>query len=348
MVVVSVFSSPGALAGVTTMVSGLANPVLSVRPGQSVTLRMRFDAEPMSEDYGVFLHLVDGSGNLAINGGDHAPPQPTSTWSGAIGYDHTVSIPVTAAPGQYSIRVGLSQTHSPWDRAELAAGDGVTVDDQLRYTVATLTISDPSPTNRDPLKWPFDKTSIWNMPIGSGAVYAPANLPQTPGGDSWAPMPQIDDERIVLKPSDCYRWPATAADSYAVGFYGTEGNNANSAMKMGALLAIPASVDLSDLQLETAPAKQLAWTLQNYGAYIVDDTYGASFALNAEDGPDGSVRDQFRADWGFDLEQRVNANTPWTRDMQRLVGALNVVDNNSPDRIGGGGAPRQPLAPDFE
>jgi hypothetical protein len=52
------------------------------------------------------------------------------------------------------------------------------------------------------------------------------------------------------------------------------------------------------------------WTLQNYDAYIIDDTYGPSFALNAENGPDGSVRDQFKTDWGFDLEQRVNANTP--------------------------------------
>jgi hypothetical protein len=147
--------------------------------------------------------------------------------------------------------------------------------------------------------------------------------------------------------NNCYRWPANAADSYAVGFYGTNGNNQNSAMKMGVLLAIPASVDLAKLGLETEPAKQLAWTMQNYGAYIVDDTYGPAFALNAENGPDGSVRQQFKADWGFDLEQRVINNTSWTRDMQRLVKALHVVNNNSADSIGGGGTPRQPLAPAF-
>jgi hypothetical protein len=145
--------------------------------------------------------------------------------------------------------------------------------------------------------------------------------------------------------SDCYRWPARAADSYAVGFYGTNGGNANSAMKMGALLAIPASKDISTLGLETEPAKQLAWTLQNYGAYIVDDTYGPGFALNAENGPDGSMRTQFRNDWGYDLEQRVNNNSSWSRDMQKLITALSVVNNNSPTSIGGGGTPRQPLAP---
>ncbi len=322
------------------------------------------------------------------------------------------------------------------------------------------------------------------MPIGSGAKYVPAHLSADPGNDVWAPMPQVDDEHIVLKPSapatainyssagwsgssrcsatggllvtvpiptnyivpsskandvaaflaadghtviqtqplarcssggsatslvkfasvdlygdgitgahggsglsalggslrvgelrpgsqgpkhalkvnvyakqelyrcttkaDCYRWPATKADSYAVGFYGTLGGNSNTAMKMGALLAIPASTDLSSLGLETEPGKQLAWTLQNYGAYIVDDTYGAGFAINAENGPDGSLRTQFKADWGFDLEQRVNDNTAWSRDLQRLRQALYVVDNNSASSVGGGGTPRQPLAPAFQ
>ena len=145
--------------------------------------------------------------------------------------------------------------------------------------------------------------------------------------------------------SQCYRWPAVQADSYAVGFYGTNGNNTNAAMKMGALLAIPASRDLPSLGLETEPGKQLAWTLQNYGAYIVDDTYSPSFGFAAEEGPDGSVRTQFQSDYGYPLAQRVNGNTPWTRDVQRLHQALYVVDNNGPNSIGGGGTPRQPLAP---
>jgi hypothetical protein len=45
------------------------------------------------------------------------------------------------------------------------------------------------------------------------------------------------------------------------------------------------------------------------------------------------------------FEQRARDNTPWSRDMQRLVEALHVVNNNSPTSIGGGGTPRQPLAP---
>jgi hypothetical protein len=143
----------------------------------------------------------------------------------------------------------------------------------------------------------------------------------------------------------CSRWPATNSDSYAVGFYGSATNNQNSAMKMGALLAIPSSKILSTLNLETEPAKQLAWTMQNYGAYIVDDTYAPGFAINTEEGPDGSLRTQFKSDWGFDLEQKVQGNTAWVRDMQKLAKALYVVNNNSATSIGGGGTPLQALAP---
>jgi hypothetical protein len=145
--------------------------------------------------------------------------------------------------------------------------------------------------------------------------------------------------------SACYRWPATNPDGYAVGWYGTAKNNQNSAVKMGALLAIPYSKSIASLNLETAVAKQLAWTLQNYGAYIVDDVYAPGFALNAEDGPAGSKRAEFKRDWGFDMAQKAGQNTPWVRDMKKIVQALAVVNNNTPSTIGGGGTPRQPLAP---
>src|SRR4029077_7567007 len=92
------------------------------------------------------------------------------------------------------------------------------------------------------------------------------------------------------------------------------------------------------------PGQMLAWTLQNYGAYIVDSTGGPGFVIGAETGPNGSLRNQFSADFGMNLEQRVNDNTPWSRDMQRLIQALYLVDNNGPASIGGGGVPLQPLA----
>jgi hypothetical protein len=83
--------------------------------------------------------------------------------------------------------------------------------------------------------------------------------------------------------------------------------------------------------------------LQNYGAYIVDDTGGPNFAINAEDGPDGSIRTQFKNNYNIDIETWNPGGSAWSRDIQRLMQALNVVNNNSASSIGG--LPRQPLAP---
>jgi hypothetical protein len=352
------------------------------------------------------------------------------------------------------------------------------------------------PGTRDPLKWPFAQDSIWNMPIGSGAVYVPANLPASPDNPEdnvaaeWAAMPELDLEHIVLRPSapltdlvhssagwdkdadrcipsgqttltlpkrvpiptnyivphgpgnagavflmpdgrtilqsqpfarctaggpatsrasfptvdiygdgrtgahggsklsslggsirvgelrpgqqgprhalktslfekmfyyncsvksDCFRWPASNADAGAIDNYGTITNNQNQAMKMGALLAIPPSININNIGLESEPGRQIAWTLQNYGAYIVDSNGGPAYYLNVEDGPDGSKPAEFESDYeGLSMRARVRDNTKWTRDLQRIFPLLHVVDNNSPTSIGGGGTPRQPLAPPFQ
>ena len=159
------------------------------------------------------------------------------------------------------------------------------------------------------------------------------------------------DAYKCTKDADCFRWPALWGDSYAVGVYGTSPNNpnvANKAMKMGALFALPPSVDINSLGLQTEPAKLLAWTLQNYGAYIDDDAYGNSFLISVENSPSGAFVDQFQSDFGFAFNQSSDATGgggKWTGDIQKLLPLLNVVDNNSATSIGGGGTPRQPLAP---
>jgi chitodextrinase len=169
-----------------------------------------------------------------------------------------------------------------------------------------------------------------------------------PGKPIQHPVKIDVDTPVVLarcsSAGDCFRWPAFTADSGAAGSYGTQNPNPVPGMKMGALLAIPASTNINNLGLESVPGQMLAWTLQNYGAYIVDSTGGAAFVIAAETGPNGSVRDQFKADFGLDFEERVNSNTPWSRDLQRLIPALYLVDNNGPTSIGGGGTPLQPLA----
>ena len=146
--------------------------------------------------------------------------------------------------------------------------------------------------------------------------------------------------------ANCYRWPATTADSDAVATYGSTNPSQYSGMKMGALMAIPASVNINSMGLTSAPGKQLAWTLQNYGVYLVDTGgTGLGYVLCAEDSPAGSKNTEFTSDWGYPLEDRITSNTAWTNDVQTCMVALQLVDNNSATAIGGGGTPRQPLAP---
>lgn len=46
----------------------------------------------------------------------------------------------------------------------------------LTIILTNTSASSQTPTTRDPWLWPFSVTSIWNMPIGSGARYIPANI----------------------------------------------------------------------------------------------------------------------------------------------------------------------------
>ncbi|MCH8619319.1 hypothetical protein [Undibacterium sp. TS12] len=365
----------------------------------------------------------------------------------------------------------------------------------LQTTVQSL----PVQTGRDVRLWPFSSDSIWNTPIGSGAVYGDANLPAVPGvtddNKYWSMSAGVDTEIIVLTPNEttvkvvqntsgwqapinrcysspyttsvqlaavpmpasyiipnsnknnggaflmqdgrtllqmqpathcnpddpitalltfpkedlygpgttgahggsrlstlggtlrlgelrpntppprhalkidvdtrvvfpkcsrtdktlpaCFRWPALTADSQAdkdtAYSYGKMAqSNVSKDMSMGALLALPKDLRIEDLQLETSVAKQLAWTLQNYGAYIVDSSGGFNYFFGVETGPAGNFTDQFAKDWGFNFDQyNKNGATAWVRDIQRIIVKLKVVTNNGPTSIGGGGTPLQPLA----
>lgn len=155
-------------------------------------------------------------------------------------------------------------------------------------------------------------------------------------------------------------WPAFNGDS------NSSNRGSDQRVVQGALFAIPPSVNLDTIGLETEPARQIAWTLQNYGAYNHDSTPAQTCAIGVEVGPAGDFRKQFRADWGFPMVREAytdpniarlrqdysgwsdGANTgPWIRDLDRIFSRLHVITNNGPNTIGGGGTPRQPLAPPF-
>jgi hypothetical protein len=365
-----------------------------------------------------------------------------------------------------------------------AATDGGAVEDTGATTsgadATSDAASDGSVPARDPLAQPFASTSIWNMPIGSGAVYVAANIkpatgttletdddvivltPTAPSTDiytntaDWdptmnrcpvqgallfaAPMPSdfvvpdpmqqtpnsglavlLDDGRTIkqtqpfarctaaqpgtshydfadedlygpgiggahggsglsaiggtirlgeLRPNggpphhalkfelfaadnyyndgeqaDCSRWPASGCD----GYFDTSGNSlkyggTNPALRPGSLLALATSVSISSLDLKTVPAQLIAWTLQNYGAYLVDDTAWSAYAVCVENGAAGSFETQFQADWGYSIDTGGTTGA-FALDMQKLVSALSVVNNNAASTVGGGGTPLQPLAP---
>ncbi|HET6557766.1 MAG TPA: hypothetical protein VFG54_10665 [Prolixibacteraceae bacterium] len=65
----------------------------------------------------------------------------------------------------------------------------------LIYTHMGRTESD-TPKERDPLKWPFSQTSIWNMPIGSDARYVHAHIEKALGAGM-----TIDEDYIVMTPN---------------------------------------------------------------------------------------------------------------------------------------------------
>src|SRR5881628_767126 len=117
-----------------------------------------------------------------------------------------------------------------------------------------------------------------------------------------------------------FRWPATVADFCAPTCYG----GTNPALRMGSLLALPPGFDMSSL--ETDAARIVARGFVDYGAYVVDNTGWSVYGLATEFSTAGSVEQEFASSWGFSMTP-ASKDVPWARDMDRIFGALNVVDN---------------------
>lgn len=144
-----------------------------------------------------------------------------------------------------------------------------------------------------------------------------------------------------------FRWPAVKADYNAAGIYGSaSGANPVPQCLMGALLALPLSMNIDNMGFETVPGKILARAFQTYGAYIVDNANWNVYSIATEWSHQGRFKSNFMAAWGFDFDIQ-SKNHPWARDMDRIFMNLAVVDNNTPFSIGGGGIPLAPLAPPF-
>lgn len=137
-----------------------------------------------------------------------------------------------------------------------------------------------------------------------------------------------------------YRWPAWKADSYAAKNYkGTQ-----KPLRMGSLLALPAETDIASLGLQLEASVRIATALRDYGAYIVDDPVASAYGIAVERSPRGRLTEEFEKAYGQPFWTRTG---PWADDMRKVFTRVCVVDNNCPESIGGGGKPRQPLAPPF-
>ena len=66
-----------------------------------------------------------------------------------------------------------------------------------------------------------------------------------------------------------------------------------------------------------------------------------TYAIAVEQG----VEEEFIAAYGYEFSTSANNNNPFYQDFIKLFQSLNIITNNSPDSIGGGGTPRSPLAP---
>jgi hypothetical protein len=139
-----------------------------------------------------------------------------------------------------------------------------------------------------------------------------------------------------------YRWPAVRADVYAYNNYYDEGKmqygGSNPSLVMGSLLAIPPQVTAESLGLQTIPARKLFFALQNYGGYMADDTLWDAHAIAIENG----AMEEFKSKYKYSFESDSGA---FHDDINKLFQALQIVDNNAPENIGGGGKLLQPLAP---
>lgn len=149
-----------------------------------------------------------------------------------------------------------------------------------------------------------------------------------------------------------FRWPATTQDGCWKTCYG----GSNPAVEMGSLLALKRTFDVA--ALESGPGKILAQAFQDYGAYVSDDAFWSVYGIMTELSPDRDVIDEFNDTWNFPMNVAANADTPWSRDLHTIFGALHVIDNwnealyntvaASNGTLGaGGGAPWVAWAPDF-
>src|SRR6059036_19093 len=133
-----------------------ANPAsVSFSAGQSATSTVSLTA---SGGFTGSVALTTASSPSGVTGSCSpstisGPQTSTCTLTGTTAGSYSVTVTGTSGSLAHATTISVSVTTNP------PPGGG-------------------PPGGRDPLLWPFSRDSIWNLPIGASAVYAPANIQQ--------------------------------------------------------------------------------------------------------------------------------------------------------------------------
>ena len=176
---------------------------------------------------------------------------------------------------------------------------------------------------------PNNSTYIGSCAYGGSCIAGLIRKGEISGGIRHALRMSIDTGVLNKNGPDGkpFVWPAVSADDGDGRSYTGRSN-----VYMGTLLAIPASVDITKIPGvgTSGPAYELARTLQDYGAYVCDRGYFNIYS-DVDAGPE------------------VRAALGPTFETMKLIGkSLQVVANNGPSAVGGGGTPRRGPAPAFK
>ena len=145
------------------------------------------------------------------------------------------------------------------------------------------------------------------------------------------------------KQADCYRWPASNCDgdfdrrTSSIEYGGKCIPQARITVALPTTCPSRASIDDGTCCAARVDAPELRRVPRRRHGVVGDcDLDGA--------GTLGNFTDQFKTDWGFPIDTGGTTST-FAKDMAKLIAALEIVDNNATNNVGGGGTPLQPPAP---
>lgn len=252
-------------------------------------------------------------------------------------------------PASFIVHGGEFTGDMPNYPSAILESDGVTVKEMQPFCHGSATGTAPDTADTNTITATSVVVATYNALTGTGVwdgshggSGAPALFGTVRIADNWTTKGATDDLGHALKielwaeyfydPASGtgggvgYRAPATKADAGAGAAYGSLGSPV-SGVQPGARLALLPT--FNNAVLETTVGKVLANTLKKYGCFIVDSTSWDAVAFCTELSPDGSVRDDFTTDLGFDFNVDDNTTTAWGRDIAKIISALQLVTNAS-------------------